>query len=126
MFRSVERKESNKECNSKTIGIFKVEILRSSGVQWLKIKMRFVTLIFFVGVVSMCMANPGKQHLEGYIMSYEVMKGANELRIMCETQTDAINVVGFVDSDYVSDLDRRDLQWILFSHVVMEQLVRDL
>lgn len=45
---------------------------------------------------------------------------------MCETQTDAINVVGFVDSDYVSDLDRRDLQWILFSHVVMEQLVRDL
>lgn len=126
MFRSVERKESNKECNSKTIGIFKVEILRSSGVQWLKIKMRFVTLIFFVGVVSMCMANPGKQHLEGYIMSYEVMKGANELRIMCETQTDAINVVGFVDSDYVSDLDRRDLQWILFSHVVMEQLIRDL
>lgn len=88
--------------------------------------MRFVTLIFFVGVVSMCMANPGKQHLEGYIMSYEVMKGANELRIMCETQTDAINVVGFVDSDYVSDLDRRDLQWILFSHVVMEQLIRDL
>lgn len=49
-----------------------------------------------------------------------------KLRIMCETQTDAINVVGFVDSDYVSDLDRRDLQWILFSHVVMEQLVRDL
>lgn len=69
--------------------------------------MRFVTLIFFVGVVSMCMANPGKQHLEGYIMSYEVMKGANELRIMCKTQTDAINVVGFVDSDYVSDLDKK-------------------
>lgn len=88
--------------------------------------MRFVTLIFFVGVVSMCIANPGKQHLKGYIMSYEAMKGASELRIMCETQNDAINVVGFVDSDYVSDLIRRDLQWILFSHVVMEHLVRDL
>ena len=51
------------------------------------------------------MVNPGKEHWNAIKWILRYLKGTKELGIMFERQHGEYNIVGFVDSDYTSDLD---------------------
>jgi hypothetical protein len=60
-----------------------------------------------VSVVAKYMANPGKEHWNAIKWILRYLKGTKELGIMFERQHGETNIVGFVDSDYAGDLDKR-------------------
>ena len=60
-----------------------------------------------VSVVAKYMANPSKEHWNAIKWILRYLKGTKELGIMFERQHGETNIVGFVDSDYASDLDKR-------------------
>lgn len=65
-------------------------------------------LSYVVSVVSRYMHNPGKDHWEAVKWILRYVKGtAGKGLVFDRAKTTTGNVVGFVDSDYAEDLDRR-------------------
>ncbi|TXG53180.1 hypothetical protein EZV62_022349 [Acer yangbiense] len=60
-----------------------------------------------VSVVAKYMVNPGKEHWNAIKWILRYLKGTKELGIMFERQHGETNIVGFVDSNYAGDLDKR-------------------
>lgn len=60
-----------------------------------------------VGVVSKYMANPGKEHWNAVKWILRYLKGTKDLGILFERKHESESVVGYVDSDFAGDLDKR-------------------
>jgi hypothetical protein len=60
-----------------------------------------------VSVVSKYMANPGKQHWDAVKWIFRYLKGTTDYGITFVRQKSNLSVVGYVDADYVGDLDDR-------------------
>ncbi|KAL6273672.1 hypothetical protein ACE6H2_024364 [Prunus campanulata] len=60
-----------------------------------------------VSVVSRYMANPGKQHWNAVKWIFRYLKGTKRFGILFERQQRKACVLGYVDSDYAGDLDKR-------------------
>ena len=59
-----------------------------------------------VSVVSKYMANPGKRHWEAVKWILRYLKGAPDVGLTFR-KSEGISILGYVDSDYAGDLDRR-------------------
>ena len=55
------------------------------------------------------MSNLGKQHWEEIKWNLRYLRGTSDRDIMFSTEQTVPSVVGYVDSDYVGDLDDRQL-----------------
>jgi hypothetical protein len=64
-------------------------------------------LAHIVSVVSKYMANPGKQHWNAVKWIFRYLKGTTDNGITFVRQKSDLSVVGYVDADYVGDLDDR-------------------
>jgi hypothetical protein len=64
-------------------------------------------LAHVVSVVSKYMANPGKQHWDAVNWIFIYLKGTTDYDITFVRQKSDLSVVGYVDADYVGDLDDR-------------------
>ena len=65
-------------------------------------------LAYAVSMVSQYMHNPGKKHWSVVKWIFRYLKGTSHIGLVFDKKmvtTD--NVVGYVDSDYAGDLDRR-------------------
>ena len=60
-----------------------------------------------VDVVSKYMANPGKEHWNAVKWILRYLKGTKDLGILFERKHESESVVGYVDSDFAGDLDKR-------------------
>ncbi|KAM2435143.1 hypothetical protein PS1_025135 [Malus domestica] len=60
-----------------------------------------------ISVVAKYMANPRKQHWDAVKWILRYLKGYWRQRIMFERQKESAWVLGYVDSDYAGDLDKR-------------------
>ncbi|KAH9779667.1 hypothetical protein KPL71_007786 [Citrus sinensis] len=93
-------------------------ILYSSAVGCLMYAMVLTRpdLSYAVSVVSIYMANPGKEHWKAVIWILRYLNGTINYGLIYGTdERKEVNVEGFVDSDYAGDLDkRRSLTGYLF------------
>ena len=60
-----------------------------------------------VSVVSRYMSNPGKRHWEAVKWILRYLKGASDVGLTFQKDGGGISILGYVDSDYAGDLDRR-------------------
>nr|XP_009787759.1 PREDICTED: uncharacterized protein LOC104235647 [Nicotiana sylvestris] len=60
-----------------------------------------------VSVVSRYMSNPGKRHWEAVKWILRYLKGASGVGLTFRKSGTGISILGYVDSDYAGDLDRR-------------------
>ncbi|XP_060210257.1 secreted RxLR effector protein 161-like [Lycium barbarum] len=61
-----------------------------------------------VSVVSQFMSNPGKTHWEAIKWILRYLKGSSNVGLtFCEMRSEGFSTLGYVDSDFAGDLDRR-------------------
>ena len=68
-----------------------------------------------VSLVSRFMANPGRQHWKAIKWIFRYFKGTLNVGLMYEIDREKVGTaLGFVDSDYARDLDKRSLTGYVF------------
>lgn len=60
-----------------------------------------------VSVVTRYMSNPGREHWNAIKWIFIYLRGTSDLKIIFSGRRSSTELVGYVDSDYASDLDKR-------------------
>jgi len=76
---------------------------------------------YAVSIVSRYMSNPGKEHWQAVKWKFRYLKGTVDIGLVFdEDKVTRSNVIGYVDSNYAGDLDKRSsLSGYIFTCVIL-------